>query len=100
MPAWGGRSNDTLLINNGLNNLIYGGGGANTFKFDTTTTGESTIMGFNPAGGDFLDFQGATYFPLIYPEGIRIGFTGATATPLVVILVDVFTFNDDWVVTS
>lgn len=33
MPFWVGLSNDSLTLNNGFNNVVYGGGGGNQFIF-------------------------------------------------------------------
>lgn len=103
MPVWGGLSNDSLTINNGFNNVVYGGGGVNQFIFpifdnaDNSNIGTNTIMGFNPAGGDTLNFQGAPYTYLLTPIGVQIS---VGQVGLKVILSGIFTFETDWVVAS
>lgn len=104
MPVWGGLFNDSLTINNGFNNVVYGGGGVNQFIFpildntdNNSNTGTNTIMGFNPAGGDTLNFQGAPYTYLLTPIGVQIS---VGQSGLVIILSGIFTFETDWVVAS
>lgn len=62
---------------------------------DQNNTGTNTIMGFDPVGGDTLNFQGQTYTYLLTPIGtqISVGLDG-----LLIILSGVFTFNSDWIV--
>jgi len=96
MPIWGGTTDDVLLIDNGFDNVIYGGGGVNTFAFyGSEITGINTIVGFNPTAGDILNFDGAPYDAVIYADGVHI----TLYSGVVVILAAVFIFDDAWVVS-
>lgn len=95
MPIWGGQSDNTLSVNQNFDNVLYGGGGINQFYFSSSlTAGINTIIGFDPAKGDTLNFDGQEYFYWLTPIGVRLLLEGGVE----VILQNIFTFSDDWVV--
>lgn len=95
MPIWGGLSENTLMITNSFDNLIYGGGGVTTFVFsEDLTTGVNTIADFNPFLGDTLDLDGQDYTSIITKTGVEIFLSGGAK----VILDGIFIFSDSWIV--
>lgn len=97
MPIWGGQSNDTLTAAQSFNNVLYGGGGTNQFYFPASLTdGVNTVIGFDPAAGDTLNFDDQPYFYWLTPVGVLIALDGGAQ----VLLQNIFTFSDDWVVSQ
>lgn len=93
MPIWGGLSNDVIRITQPFNYQIFGGGGANTYVFNTNG-GTDTIEDFNGNAGDRLNFSGQTYTTQTIESGTQINLSGGTS----IILNNVSSFSNSWVV--
>ncbi len=97
MPIWGGQTDDTISVTQSFDNVIYGGGGVNQFYFPSSlTAGVNTIIGFDPATGDMLNFDDQLYVYRLTPIGVHIILEGGAE----VLLQNIFTFNSDWVISA